>query len=93
MYYANWDVQDIMFQTAPSQTHNLSVSGSTGKANYYLAFGYTEKEGQMNFNPDKLQRYNVNANFNVALTDWLETGFRFNFVNKTYDMPNRWRNT
>ena len=93
MYYANWDVQDIMFQTAPSQTHNLSVSGSTGKANYYLAFGYSEKEGQMNFNPDKLQRYNVNANFNVALTNWLETGFRFNFVNKTYDMPNRWRNT
>ena len=93
MYYANWDVQDIMFQTAPAQTHNLSVSGSTGKANYYLGFGYTDKEGQMNFNPDQLQRYNVNANFNVKLTDWLETGFRFNFVNKTYDSPNRWRNT
>ena len=82
MYYANWDVQNIMFQTAPAQTHNLSVSGSTGKANYYLGFGYTDKEGQMNFNPDQLQRYNVNANFNVALNDWLETGFRFNFVNK-----------
>ena len=82
MYYANWDVQDIMFQTSPSQTHNLSVSGSTGKANYYMAFGYTDKEGQMNFNPDHLKRYNVNANFNVALTDWLETGIRFNFVNK-----------
>ena len=93
MYYADWDVQDIMFQTAPSQTHNLSVSGSTGKANYYLGFGYTDKEGQMNFNPDHLKRYNVNANFNVALTDWLDAGFRFNFVNKTYDMPNRWRNT
>ena len=93
MYYANWDVQDIMFQTAPSQTHNMSISGSTGKANYYLGFGYTDKEGQMNFNPDHLKRYNVNANFNVKLTDWLETGFRFNFVNKIYDMPNRWRNT
>ena len=93
MYYANWDVQDIMFQTSPSQTHNLSVSGSTGKANYYLGFGYTDKEGQMNFNPDHLQRYNVNANFNVALTDWLETGIRFNFVNKIYDMPNVGRNT
>ena len=93
MYYANWDVQDIMFQTSPSQTHNLSVSGSTGKANYYMAFGYTDKEGQMNFNPDHLKRYNVNANFNVALTDWLETGIRFNFVNKIYDMPNVGRNT
>ena len=93
MYYANWDVQDIMFQTSPSQTHNLSVSGSAGKANYYMAFGYTDKEGQMNFNPDHLKRYNVNANFNVALTDWLETGIRFNFVNKIYDMPNVGRNT
>ncbi len=93
MYYANWDVQNIMFQTSPSQTHNLSVSGSTGKANYYLGFGYTDKEGQMRFNPDHLKRYNVNANFNVGLTDWLEAGFRFNFVNKIYDMPNVGRNT
>ena len=93
MYYADWDVQDIMFQTAPSQTHNLSVDGSTGRASYHLAFGYTEKEGLMNFNPDKLKRYNVNANFNVALTDWLDAGVRFNFVNKEYDMPNVGRNT
>lgn len=93
MYYADWDVQDIMFQTAPSQTHNISVDGSTGKANYHLAFGYTEKEGLMNFNPDKLKRYNVNANFNVALTDWLDAGVRFNFTNKEYDMPNVGRST
>ncbi len=93
MYYADWDVQDIMFQAAPSQTHNVSIQGSTGKANYYVAFGYNEKEGLMKVNPDKLKRYNVNANFNVALTDWLDAGVRFNFTNKEYDMPNVGRNT
>ena len=93
MYYADWDVQGIMFQTAPSQTHNVSVSGSTGRANYHVAFGYNEKEGLMKVNPDKLKRYNVNANFNVALTDWLDAGVRFNFTNKEYDMPNVGRNT
>jgi len=88
MYYADWDIQDIMFQTAPSQSHNVSASGSTGRANYHVAFGYNEKEGLMKVNPDKLRRYNINANFNVALTDWLDAGVRFNFTNKEYDMPN-----
>ena len=93
MYYADWDVQNIMFQTAPAQSHNVSASGSTGRANYHVAFGYNEKEGLMKVNPDKLKRYNINANFNVALTDWLDAGFRFNFTNKEYDMPNVGRNT
>ncbi len=93
MYYADWDVKDIMFQAAPSQTHNVSIQGTTGKANYYVGFGYNEKEDIMEYNPSKLQRWNVNANFNVDLTDWLKAGVRFNFTNKTYDSPNLGRNT
>ena len=47
-YYADWDVQDIYYsKAAPSQSHNLSVQGSSGKTNYYLSFGYDEKEGEL----------------------------------------------
>lgn len=93
LYYADWDVAGIMFNdAAPAQSHNFSIQGSTGRANYYLAFGYNSKEDISNFNPAKLKRYNVNANFNVALTDWLTMGSRIQFINKEYDSPNCYRN-
>ncbi len=89
MYYANWDVADIWFQdAAPSQSHNVSLSGSTEKTTYYASFSYGDREGLLKVRPDKLKRYNVNANFSVDVTDWLTAGVRFNFTNKEFDAVN-----
>ena len=41
--YADYDINKIMLNNAaPSQQHNVSLSGSTGKAVYDLSFGYSE---------------------------------------------------
>lgn len=36
-YYVDYDIQDIFYsKAAPSQSHNISVQGTSGKTNYYL---------------------------------------------------------
>ena len=77
MYYADWDVVDIMFRDwTPSQSHNVNIQGSTDKTSYYLSFGFDKKEGVMTFNPDEVKRYTVNANVTSDVTDWLQVGTR-----------------
>jgi len=69
-FYANWDVPGIIFNNhAPSQSHNLSVTGNSGRINFYTSVGYNQKQSLMNFNPDKFRKYNATANVSVRATD------------------------
>ncbi len=87
-YYANWDVPGIIFNNhAPSQSHNLSVTGNSGRINFYTSVGYNQKQSLMNFNPDKFRKYNATANVSVRATDWLELGTRVSYVDRTYNTP------
>ena len=87
-YYANWDVPGIMFNNAaPSQSHNLSVTGNSGRINFYTSVGYNQKQSLMNFNPDKFRKYNATANVSVRATDWLELGTRIGYVDRTFTTP------
>ncbi len=94
MYYADWDVRNIMFRKwSPSMSHNISVQGSSEKADYYVSFGYNDKEGVLKFNPDKFKRYTVSANINYDITNWLQSGIRINYSDKNYSHPNTRRST
>ncbi len=87
-YYADWDVAGILFNNAaPAQSHNLSVSGNSGKTNYYMSLAYNHQQGIMEFNPDKMDKYNATVNVNTKATDWLEIGARFNLSNRNYTAP------
>ncbi len=85
IYYADWDVAGIMFNNAaPSNYHNVSVEGTSGKTNYRLAFGYSNKSDLMEFNPAKMYRYNATANITTEIFSWLKAGVRFSFSEKDY---------
>ena len=85
-YYANWDVPGIMFNNhAPSQSHNISATGNSGRTNFYVSFGYDQKQGLHNFNPDKVKRYNATVNVSTQATDWLTLGARVAYTDRTYD--------
>jgi TonB-linked SusC/RagA family outer membrane protein len=87
-YFANWDVGGIMFNdAAPSQNHNLAVQGTVGKTNYYISLGYDKEQGLMEFNPDKLDKYNTTVNVTSQVMDWLQVGARINFMYKNYRDP------
>ena len=87
-YYADWDVAGIFFNDAtPSQQHNLSVSGNSGKTNYYMSLGYNSQQGILNFNPDKMQKFNATINLSTKINKWLEIGARFNMQHRNYTYP------
>lgn len=84
-YYADWDVAGIFYKTwTPSQNHNLSVQGTTGRASYYLSIGFDKEEGTQRFHPDQLKKWNVAGNVKVDVNKWLQVGGRFNFEDRTY---------
>lgn len=41
----NTDWQDLIFNTAPMQSHQISVSGATQVTRYYVGLGYFDQEG------------------------------------------------
>lgn len=61
----NW-FYDI-FKPAPIMSHNISVSGGSGRSSYYFAFNYMDQDGTLI--DTKLQRYGVRANTNFSLID------------------------
>ena len=87
-FYADWDVAGIFFNDAtPSQNHNLSVSGNSGKTNYYMSLGYNHQQGILNFNPDKMDKFNATVNLSTKINKWLEVGARFNMQHRNYQYP------
>ena len=87
-FYADWDVAGIFFNNAtPSQNHNLSVSGNSGKTNYYMSLGYNHQQGILNFNPDKMDKFNATVNLSTKVNKWLEVGARFNMQHRNYQYP------
>ena len=87
-FYADWDVAGIFFNDAtPSQQHNLSVSGNSGKTNYYMSLGYNHQQGILNFNPDKMDKFNATVNVSTKVNKWLEVGARFNMQHRNYAYP------
>ena len=86
--YADWDVRKTVYATAPSQKHNVTLEGTSGKTQYRLSFGYDGRQGLNKYNPEKLHRYMANANISTSITDWLKAGTRISFTQREYFEPN-----
>ncbi len=69
----NW--QKAIFSNALETSHNLSVSGSANKTDYYLSGGYFDQDGTVQgFN---FKRYTFRANINSQVAGWLKMGGTF----------------
>jgi TonB-linked SusC/RagA family outer membrane protein len=70
-YDTNW--QRAVLRSAAFQTdHNLSLSGSTEKTNYYFSAGYNTQEGTAKSNSQT--RYTLKANVDQKVKSWLNIG-------------------
>ena len=57
---------------APTQTHNLSVSGKSGKTTYNISLGYLDQNGMMKTaKHDDFRRWNANVRVNSQIKDFL----------------------
>lgn len=92
-YYADYDIEGIWYDNAaPSSSHDISVSGSSGRTSYYVDMGYNYKQDVMKINPAKLNRYNLMVNLRSDLTDWLTFGVRANFTRRSMSRANSFSN-
>lgn len=91
--YADWDARKTLYKAAPSQKHNVTLEGTSGKTQYRLSFGYDGRQDIMRYNPQKLSRYMVNANISTEITNWLKAGTRISFTQREFTEPNTPSNT
>lgn len=87
--YADYDINSIMLNNAtPSNSHNASISGTSGRVTYNMNFGYASRQSLVRFNPDKVKRYNANADLRVQVTNNIAAGVRFMFSQRDISYPN-----
>jgi len=89
---ASTDWYDLFFRkVAPSQEHNLSVTGSSENANYRVSFGYMNQNGLLNreIGEDILNRYTVDAKLGIKLTPWAKLNYYTKWTLSKYDRPSQ----
>jgi TonB-linked SusC/RagA family outer membrane protein len=86
--YNNY-VNELITEYAPQQRYDMSVSGSSEKASYYMSFGYLNKDGYLK-NSDKnenFKRYNVLLKGDFKINDWLSLDSRVIITSEQSDKP------
>ena len=68
--YVDW--QDLVFQTGTVQNHNVSVSGGSENANYFISGGYLDQEGIEL--AQGFSRYSFKANSDIKVGKRLKFG-------------------
>ncbi len=68
----NVDWQDEVFRNSSVQNHNLSVSGGTSTANYFIGAGYMNQEG---IEPaQSFKRFSIKANSDIKVGKYFRFG-------------------
>jgi TonB-linked SusC/RagA family outer membrane protein len=65
----NW--QDSVFQNAPVQSHNISLSGGNASTRYSLGWGYFDQKGIVGGDKAQFKRYNARLNLSSDLSSRL----------------------
>lgn len=90
MAYPNTNWFDEIMGTGFSQKHNLSVSGSSDKVNYFVSLGYQDTDGVMNRKgmDSGLEQFQFRTNLEVKVYDWLSVGTRLNGLKQSVGLTN-----
>ncbi len=64
---ANTDWQDLIYKTAVSHDHNITLSGAVKELPYRISLGYTDQEGTLK--TSDFERYTAALNLNPSLFD------------------------
>lgn len=66
----------IMRESAPQQSHNVTVSGGGDKVDYFVSLGYMDQKGFFKSNSLDYNRYNLRSNINAQVTKNLKLGVK-----------------
>lgn len=88
VYYTNTDWFKLLYKDHNSSVeHNLSVSGSSGKASFYVTGRYFGQDGIFRYNSDDYKIYNLRAKGSVQLYPWLRIDNNTDYSNMKYHNP------
>ena len=84
----NWE-KVLMNDSYPMQQHTASVSGGSDKFDYYTSFSYLNQKGLTNRDlfDEHFNRYNVMANVNYDILDWVTIGTKISINNSNKRFP------
>lgn len=77
-FYDNW---------APSQEHNLSISGGNEKITYILSGSFLDQKGLLRHGSDSFNRYTLNGKISAKLTDWATMNYTNKWTREDYSRP------
>lgn len=72
------DWQDEIYRSGLLQNHQLSISGGSEHARYFVSGGYVNQQGIV-INT-KYVRYNLRSNLDLKLNSWLTAGINLNVI-------------
>jgi len=76
-FTGHYDWADALIRKAnPKQSHNISVSGGTGKTSFYSSVGFSKQEGVLKINPDIYQRTNARLTVENQTYDWMKLSLK-----------------
>ena len=92
-YYGYSDFKDLMVKkVAPTQRHNLNISGGNEKTRFYTSVGYLNQDGLYKVGDDNFKRLNTRLNVENQTTKWLKLGFKALYNYSTSDKPISYNN-
>ena len=89
-YYGYNDYQNrLMTDFAPQQRHDLSISGASDNASYYVSLGMLNKDGYLRDteNNEKFKRYNALMKAEFKVNDWISLDPKITLNTQVSDKP------
>jgi TonB-linked SusC/RagA family outer membrane protein len=84
----NLDWWKVVFKDkALSQEHTVGLRGGGDHVNYYISGGFLDQGGLLNLGGDGLKRYNVTANIETKVNNWVTFTYNGKFSREDYDRP------
>ncbi|MCC6289066.1 MAG: TonB-dependent receptor [Chitinophagaceae bacterium] len=79
------DWQDVIYRHGLLQNHQLSMSGGSEHARYFVSGGYINQQGIVV--NTKYVRYNLRSNLDLKLNSWLTAGINMNVIKDKGNVP------
>ena len=87
-FYGYNDYQNqIMIDYAPTQQHDLTISGGSDNSKYYVSFGHFAKDGYLSVNNEKFRRFNILMKGEFKINDWLTLDEKIVINTQKNDQP------
>jgi len=85
---ANTDWYNIFWKkSATHQKHNISISNSNGKVDYYISAGIYNEDGLLRYGNESFNRYNFDGKINAKVTSWATFSTLFKYNQGQQDFP------